>query len=149
MGLISDAGPGDVAIDTSVVIYFIEESHRYLPLVLPLFLEANEGKRSLVTSSLTLLEVLVVPYRARNRQLAQAYERLLTGSRGLRLIDLSRDHIRAAAQLRASTGIKTPDALQLAVAIGAGCGTFITNDRRLAGATGLRILQLSDYLEPS
>jgi predicted nucleic acid-binding protein len=149
VGLISEAGPGDLAIDTAVVIYFIEESPRYLPLVLPLFLEANEGKRTLVTSSLTLLEVLVVPYRAGDRPLAQAYERLLTGSRGLRLIDLTRDHLRAAAQLRASSGVKTPDALQLAVAIGAGCRVFITNDRRLGEIPGIRILQLSDYLSPS
>lgn len=149
MGLISDAGPGDLAIDTAVVIYLIEESTRYLPLVLPLFLEASEGKRTLVISSLTLLEVLVVPYRSGNRQLAQEYERLLTASRGLRLIDLTRDHLRAAAQLRASTGFKTPDALQLAVAIGAGCRVFITNDRRLTGAPGIRIIQLSDYLNPS
>jgi predicted nucleic acid-binding protein len=147
--LISDAGSGDLAIDTAVVIYFIEESTRYLPLILPLFLEASEGRRHLVTSSLTLLEVLVVPYRAGNRQLAQEYERLLTSSRGLRLIDLTRDHLRAAARLRASTGFKTPDALQLAVAIGAGCRAFITNDRRLTGVPGLRILQLSDYLTPS
>jgi predicted nucleic acid-binding protein len=146
VGLSADAGPGDVAIDTAIVIYFIEESTRYLPLVLPLFLEANEGRRTLVTSSLTLLEVLVVPYRAGNRQLALEYERLLTGSRGLRLIDFTRDHLRAAAHLRATTGVKTPDALQLAVAIGAGCRAFITNDRRLSGAPGIRVLQLSDYL---
>jgi hypothetical protein len=64
VGLIADIGAGDVAIDTAIFIYFIEESPQYLPLVLPLFLEADAGQRTLVTSSLTLLEVLVVPYRA-------------------------------------------------------------------------------------
>ena len=100
----------------------------------------------LVTSSLTLLEVLVVPYRAGNRQLAERYEHLLTRSRGVRLIDLTRDELRAAAQLRAATGLKTPDALQLTAALGAGCTAFVTNDRRLPVVPGLHVLQLSSYV---
>lgn len=96
-----------------------------------------------MTSALTLLEVLVVPYRAGDRALADRYERLLTRSRGVRVVDVNRDQLRAAAQLRAATGVKTPDALQLTAALGAGCKTFITNDRRLPLLPGLRILLLS------
>src|ERR1700687_2378309 len=125
MGLMADLGPGPVAIDTAVFIYFIEEDPRFLPLLHSLFRSADHGTRELVTSALTLLEVLVVPYRADNRLLADRYEALLTRSRGLRLVELSRDPLRAAAQLRAATGIKTPDALQLVAAIGAGCRTFL------------------------
>lgn len=147
MGLIPDLGPGAVAIDTAVFIYFIEEEPRFLPLVLPLFVEADEGKRTLVTSALTLLEVLVVPYRAGNRQLAERYEHLLTLSRGIRMVELTRDQLRAAAQLRAATGVKTPDALHLVSALGAGCKTFITNDRRLPTVPGLRVIELSSYVD--
>ncbi len=146
MGLMSDLGSGAVAIDTAVFIYFIEEDPRFLPHILPLFVEADQGERVLVTSSLTLLEVLVVPYRAGNRQLAERYEHLLTRSRGVRLIDLTRDQLRAAAQLRAATGLKTPDALQLTAALGAGCTAFVTNDRRLPVVPGLHVLQLSSYV---
>lgn len=147
MGLIPDLGPGAVAVDTAVFICFIEEEPRFLPLVLPLFSEADEGKRELVTSALTLLEVLVVPYRAGNRQLAERYEQLLTRSRGIRMIELTRDQLRAAAQLRAATGAKTPDALHLVSALGAGCKTFVTNDRRLPSVPGLRVIQLSTYVD--
>lgn len=145
MGLISDLAPGPVAVDTAVFIYLIEEDPRFLRHVLPLFEDADRGVRVLVTSALTLLEVLVVPYRTGNRQLADRYERLLTSSRGVRVVDLTRDHLRAAAQLRAATGVKTPDALQLASALAAGCRTFVTNDRRLPSVPGLRVLQLSSY----
>lgn len=145
MGLIDDVGNGPVALDTSAFIYLIEEDRRYLPILLPLFAEADRGARVLVTSALTLLEVLVVPYRAGDRQLAERYEQLLTKSRGLQLVDLSREVLRAAAQLRAVAGVKTPDALQLAVALGAGCRTFVTNDRRLPVIPGLQMLQLSSY----
>ena len=146
MGLMADVGPGPLAIDTAIFIYFIEKNPRFLPLIDPLFREADDGTRELVTSALTLLEVLVVPLRARNRSLADRYEALLTRSRGIRLVDMTRDQLRAAAQLRATTGFKTPDALQVAAAIGAGCRTFLTNDRRLPSVSGLQIRQLSAYV---
>ena len=142
----ADVGPGPLAIDTAIFIYFIEKNPRFLPLIDPLFREADDGTRELVTSALTLLEVLVVPLRARNRSLADRYEALLTRSRGIRLVDMTRDQLRAAAQLRATTGFKTPDALQVAAAIGAGCRTFLTNDRRLPSVSGLQIRQLSAYV---
>lgn len=145
MGLIAELGVGSVAVDTAIFIYFIEENPQFLPAILPLFQEADQGKRELVTSALTLLEVLVVPYRAGNRLLAERYEALLTRSRGIRLVDLSHDQLRAAAQLRAATAVKTPDALQLVAAIGAGCTTFLTNDRRLPPVSGLRVVELTAY----
>ena len=147
MGLIAALGVGRVAVDTAIFIYFIEENPRFLPEITPLFTEADQGKRELITSALTLLEVLVVPYRAGNRLLAERYEALLTRSRGIRLVELSHDQLRAAAQLRAATSVKTPDALQLVAAIGGGCTTFLTNDRRLPPVPGLRILELASYVK--
>jgi predicted nucleic acid-binding protein len=146
VGLIDDLGPGPTAVDTAAFIYLIEEEPAFLPVVLPLFTEADRGKRLLVTSALTLLEVLVVPYRAGNAQLAERYELLLTRSRGLRLIDISRDLVRAAASCSAS-GVFTPTvARSCAAALLAGCKTFVTNDRRLPAVPGLKVLQLSAYL---
>jgi len=143
MGLTSELGAGAVAVDTAIFIYLIEEDARFLPAILPLFAEADRGDRVLVTSALTLLEVLVVPLGAGDRQLAERYELLLTRSRGVRLVDLTGDQLRAAAQLRAATGVKTPDALQLVAALAAGCKTFLTNDRPLPSIPGLRVVQLS------
>ena len=147
MGLITELGVGSIAVDTAIFIYFIEEDPRYLPEILPLFKEADQGKRELITSALTLLEVLVVPYRAGNRRLAERYETLLTRSRGIRLVELSHDQLRAAAQLRSATSVKTPDALQLVAAISGGCTTFLTNNRRLPPMPGLRILELASYVK--
>lgn len=137
--------PGRVGVDTAIFIYWIEEDPRFMPLVEPLFEEVAAGTREMVTSALTLLELLVVPYRAGNADLAQRYEELLTNSRGIAVIDLSRDQLRIAAQLRAATGVKTPDALQLAAATSAGCTAFLTNDRSIPAIRGLRVLQLGDY----
>lgn len=143
MGLIDELGDGPIGVDTAVFIYFIQEHRDYLPLIEPIFKQADEGARGLVTSALTLLEVLVVPYRAGDRSLADRYEALLTRSRCIRMIDVGRDQLRMAAQLRGATGVKTPDALQLVAALSAGCKTFLTNDRHLPGIPGLKVLQLA------
>lgn len=147
MGLTADLGPGPTALDTAVFIYYIEENPTYLPLVAPLFEEVAAGRREVATSSLTLLEVLVVPYRAGNAALAARYEAGLTRSRGLRLVELGHDELRAAAQLRAlHPSLRTPDALQMSAALSAGCRSLVTNDRELPPLRGLRVLQLRDYL---
>lgn len=145
MALIDDVGAGPVALDTAVFIYFIEEDERFLPAIAPLFEAADSGNLELVTSALTLLEVLVVPYRARDIALAERYEAVLARSRGVRMVDLHRDHLRIAAQLRATTGAATPDALQLAAAVATGCSAFLTNDRRLPSLPGLGVIQLAPY----
>src|SRR6516225_3001595 len=145
MGLIADLGQGPLAVDTAIFIYFIEEHSRFLSLLEPVFKQVDDGRRQLVTSALTLLEVLVVPYRSGDYLLARRYEALLTGSRGVKIADISRDHLRAAAQLRADTGIKTPDSLQLVTALLAGCTSFLTNNRDLPAIPGLRVMQLATY----
>jgi predicted nucleic acid-binding protein len=145
MGLMDDLGSERIGVDSAIFIYFIEAAPVWLPLITPLFRAADSGQRELITSSITLLEVLVVPYRANNDALAARYEALLTNSRGVRLIDVTRDQLRRASRLRASTGMRTPDALQLSAAQEAGCSAFLTNDRRLPAVPGLRILQLASY----
>jgi len=66
---------------------------------------------------------------------------------GVRLVDISHEQVRAAAQLRAVTVVKTPDALQMVTAIGSGCRSFVTNDGRLPTIPGLRVVELSSYLK--
>ena len=145
MGLMNDIGRGPVGVDTVIFIYFIEEHPQFLRLIEPLFREVDEGRVEVITSALTLLEVLVVPYRTGDHLLAGRYESILTRSRGVRIADISRDHLRAAAQLRAKTGVKTPDSLQLVAALSAGCTAFLTNDRQIPTLPGLRILQVASY----
>ncbi|HLC20922.1 MAG TPA: PIN domain-containing protein [Candidatus Methylomirabilis sp.] len=146
MGLIEDLGRGPIGLDTAVFIYFIEEDPHLLHIVEPLFAAIDRGILEGVTSSLTLLEVLVVPYRVGDFSLAERYEALLTRSRGLRLVDLDRALLRSAALLRATLRLKAPDAIQIAAALAARCPAFLTSDRKPPPVPGLKILQLRDYL---
>lgn len=144
MGLRELVGDGPVALDTAIFIYFLEQHPTFAGKVRPVFAAADSGALQIITSALTLLETLVVPLRAGDVEIAEAYETILTTSRGLRVIDLDRAQLRIAAQLRASYNLCTPDALQIAAALSSGCTAFVTNDRRLPDIAGLRIVQLRE-----
>lgn len=145
MGLIDEVGAGPVALDASAFIYYVAEHPDYVHLLDPLFDAVGREEREVLTSAITLLEVLVVPLRAGDDTLARRYETLLTNSVGIRLVEIDRTQLRAAAGLRARHGLRTPDALQLAAGLTTGCAAFVTNDGKLRDLPGLRVLQLRDF----
>jgi predicted nucleic acid-binding protein len=117
MGLMAFLPEGPVAIDTATITYFIERHPVYTDLLRPLFHAADAGERLLVTSGITLQEVLVRPYRLGDTALAERYEAKLSRSRGLTLVDLSRSVLRAAATAPRGSRITTPDALQVGAGV--------------------------------
>ena len=142
-----DIGAGPVALDTSVFLYFIEDHAVYAPFVAPIFEAMAGGRLQAVTSAVSLLEVLVVPYRNGHLAVAERYEALLHRSRGLRLCELDLPILRGAAQLRALLpGLRTPDALQVSTALLHRCRALVTNDARLSTVSGLTVCQLNSYL---
>ncbi len=52
-----------IGLDTSPLIYFIEQNTKYLPLIKPFFQGINNGDFHVITSTLTITEVLVHPLR--------------------------------------------------------------------------------------
>ena len=117
--------------DTNVFIYLIEEHPTYLPRVLALYERHLASGDTLITSILTLGELLVVPLRLGNREKVEQYVDLLTDGERIQLVVFDRIAAEHYAKIRAFTTIRQPDAIQLACAASAGATTFITNDQRL------------------
>ncbi len=133
-----------VGLDTMPLIYFIEENPAYLPIMLPFFAAVDRGEFTIVTSIVTLLEVLVHPFRHGNAQLAQRYRDILLNAKGLTTILLSQDIAEEAARLRARYNLRTPDAIQMATAVYNGASFFLTNDSRLPPLPNLQVLVAND-----
>lgn len=106
------------------------------------FQALNRGDFIVVTSVITLSEVLVHPLRQNNTNLAREYRDILFNSRGVVTIGVSPRIAEIAAQLRASHNLRTPDAIQIATAISREATFFLTNDERLPILTELEMLQL-------
>jgi len=117
-----------LSLDTSVFIYFVERHPRYHGLCGPVFEAIENGSIEATTSTLTLLEILVQPYRKKLDDLVLKFFALLTTYPNLRWIDLNVDIADTAARLRADHRLKTPDAIQAATAISSGATGFLCND---------------------
>jgi predicted nucleic acid-binding protein len=145
MGTLNIPASSLVYVDTSPVIYSVEKFPEYIPLLAPLWLKLQAGEIELVSSELILMETLVLPLRNSNSILINAYEQLLISSE-MRLIPISQSILRQAANLRATSNLKTPDAIHAATALSVSCNQFITNDKGLRNVPGLPVVILSEVL---
>ena len=133
-----------VGLDTMPLIYWIEEHPLYLATVLPFFEALERGEVQVLTSTVTIIEVLVNPIRRNDLDLAQRYRDRLFATRWLTTVPLSPAIAEEAAKLRARYNLRTPDAIQLATAISEGTATFLTNDVRLPRLSRPRVLVLDE-----
>ena len=116
-----------------------------MPLVLPLFEAVYYSRIRLVTSTITLIEVLVQPIRRGELKIAQQYRDVLTNAANIQLVPLSQQIAETAAILRAQYQLRTPDTIQLATAKMSGAAAFITNDEQFA-KTDFNVLLLDRIL---
>jgi predicted nucleic acid-binding protein len=105
-----------VGLDTAPLIYFIERHPSHIAKLKPFFAAAERREFRIVTSLVTLLEVLVHPLRSGRDDLVREYKDILLRSPSLTALPVDEAIAEEAARLRASQNLKTPDAIQLATA---------------------------------
>ncbi len=145
MGLSVIPSGSKVYVDTSVIIYTFEENINYVDLLMPLWEKFQAQEIELISSELILMEVLVLPLRNNNQSLVSDYEQLLLNS-AMQLIPIDQSILRQAANLRATTNLKTPDAIHAATATSVNCDLFITNDKSFRNLSNLPVVILSEVL---
>jgi len=117
-----------ISLDTNVFIYFLQDHPRYGSWCGSLFDLIERGHNPAVTSTVTLLELLVQPYRAQQEELAQKVFALTSTYPKLEWVPLTMNLADRAAELRARYRLSTPDAIQLATAIVHKATRFYGND---------------------
>jgi predicted nucleic acid-binding protein len=117
-----------IALDTSVFIYQLEANPRYLPLTGHIFSWLQRPDSKAVTTTITMTELLVRPYRESNEQRVDQFYGLLSTYPNLDWIAPNLEIADVAARLRVLHGLRTPDDLQAATAEHAAATGFITND---------------------
>jgi predicted nucleic acid-binding protein len=147
VGSLAIPSAGLVYLDTNPVIYSVEKHPVYWPLLQPLWQAARGKTIEIVGSDLVLMETLVGPLKSGDTVLANTYEQLFQQAQTC-LIPITKPILREAARLRATTKLKTPDALHAATALEAGCVLFVTNDAGFRGVAGLPLVILDDLLKP-
>jgi len=116
--------------DTNLFIYLIEDFGALSARVVALRTRMLERGDQLLTSALTLGEVLVKPMEAGREDLQHTYEESLRAAAVI--LPFDEGAAAAYARIRKDRAIRPPDAIQLACASHAGVDLFITNDDRLS-----------------
>jgi len=146
LGLIDEIRGKRISINTAPFIYFIEKNPDYINLVKPIFSEIENEEIDAVTSTITLLEVLVLPLKLKREILAEQYRDILLYTDGLFTYEISHDISEMAAKLRVKYNIRTPDAIQIATGIIHNADAFITNDISLKKVDDIKVFALDDFL---
>ena len=120
-----------IALDTSVFRYHIEAGECYADVAAEVFSWLERPSHSAVTSTITMTELLVKPYRLGNERLVNQYYGLFSQFPNLQWVAPNLAIAAAAAELRAVHGLRTPDALQAATAVASGATAILTNDQNL------------------
>ena len=132
-----------VGLDSAPLIYFIEKNPLYLQLVQPFFEAVERGDIEIVTSLLTLTEVLVHPLRRGDQMLAQQYSRILLNASHVRTLAISpelpsrRPFFVRVGGTKHRTQFNSPLRRPLMLKF------FITNDEALNNASGLQVMVLN------
>jgi predicted nucleic acid-binding protein len=147
MSKVDDAlvGVSALGFDTAPLIYFVERHPNYVDIVRTFVQRVDAGTILGYSSVVTLTEVLTQPKQKGNTIVEQGYRDPLLHSRNFKLLALDAIIAERAADLRARYRFRTPDALQIAAALAAGCQAFLTNDTALKRAIELRVLLLDDF----
>jgi predicted nucleic acid-binding protein len=137
-----------VALDTSPLVYYVEDHPEFAPALFPLFQSIERGRRRAVVSSLALLEILVAPYRAGDDARRAYLTALLSSFPNLTWVNLDPAIADRAASLRARYSLSTPDAIHLASALASQADVFLTNDRALRRVQEVSVLLVEELPRP-
>ncbi len=117
--------------DTNLYVYLLENNPEFVPYVENLRIRMLTRGDQLLTSTMTLGEVLVKPAKAGDAERSRRYEKMILSSSQIIPLDVAA--ARHYASIRCDRSIKPPDAMQLSCAASVGVDLFVTNDDRLQG----------------
>jgi predicted nucleic acid-binding protein len=115
--------------DTNVFIYLFEDYEPFSSIVDAVWRRMIQRGDKLVTSAMTLGELLIKPSRLGQASIVEQYDRAIRTR--AQVISFDPQVAWRYASLRSTHNIRNADAIQLACAAHFGVDLFITNDKRL------------------
>ncbi|OGP90344.1 MAG: hypothetical protein A2156_00070 [Deltaproteobacteria bacterium RBG_16_48_10] len=136
-----------VGMDSSILIYHLEDIEPYADLTEQIFAAIAEGSLSAILSTISVTELLVLPLASGQQDRIESFERFLFSLPNLVLIPPTYSIAKDAARLRGMYRIRTPDALLVATALHEKAEAFLTNDTHLRNikGEGISFMILDDF----
>lgn len=118
--------------DTNLFIYLFEKNAEWSPRVIELRRRMLARGDELLTSYLTVGEVITKPKQLNNAMLEKSYLNFFSGG-SVELVGFTLDAAQRYGDIRSRERVRPADAIQLACASAARTDLFVTNDNRLSG----------------
>lgn len=118
-----------VFFDTNLFIYMFEGLEPYRSRMLEIRKRMLDRGDRIITSAMTLGEVLVKPTKLGQTSLIEQYDRAIRST--AQVVSFDPSVAWRYASLRATHTLRSADAIQLACAAHVGVDLFITNDKQL------------------
>ena len=118
--------------DTNLFIYLFEKNAEWSSRVIELRRRMLARRDELLTSYLTIGEVIAKPKQLGNVMLEKSYLNFFA-SGSIELVAFDLEAAKRYGDIRSRERIRPADAIQLACAAAAGTDLFVTNDNRLSG----------------
>ena len=123
-----------IYLDSAPVIYDVEGNASYADKVKARVRAADVQP---IASAMTWFECRIKPLRERDVPRLQDFKDYFEAL--YEVLDLTREVVDRAAEIRAEYGFSTPDSIHLGAALVGGCDVFLTNDHRLERFPGIQI----------
>jgi predicted nucleic acid-binding protein len=138
-----------IYLDTNIFIYSVEMIAPWANELNDIFVGLKSSEFSAVTSNLSLSECLVIPFKQNRQDLVQVYRKTFLSRSYLNVSPINNDILIFAANVRAQTNLKLPDAIHAATALTQHCTAMLTNDAGFNRVPNIDIFLLSDWITPS
>ena len=135
-----------ILLDTIALIYFLEKSERYSIMAEAIFNRIESGELRGIMANLVFAELLVPLYLSGKPRVAAGLVKQLNNFNNLEIVNLTTEISMEAARLRATYGLRTPDAIHSATAIVNQATGILTNDKHLRkiGREGISVWLFDD-----
>lgn len=133
-----------VFLDTAPFIYYLEGNPQYNEKIKSFLDICLSFGVEIVTSTISIEEYCVYPYRTGNEKLIINFYSFLKDA-DINVICIDKKIAETAAKIRANYNyFKGMDALQLASATTSDCDLFITNDKQLKQFSDIKCILISE-----
>lgn len=131
-----------LALDSNVFIYHFEHNLKYAPYTTNIFNTLIDKSNQGISSVISIAESLSYPSPP---LVVKKIEDKFKTLPNFTIYNVTQEIAIKAAQIRREFSFHLPDAIQLATAIHAKADLFITNDRRLKGFKGIKVILIDEF----
>ncbi len=128
-----------IYLDTNLYIAFFEGESGISQKVEDLLVTSKDNRLRIISSPLTITELLIIPLKDENLHLIEVYKSLKSHINNIDFIDFSFDISITAANLRSKYNLSIPDCIHLATAIAEKVDVFYTADKEIKKVKEIKV----------